>query len=186
MKKFLLFTFVLMPLCFVACSDETVIEPKQKSVVDFLELYQKDAEYMRHALKKYIINEDGVNDDGDNYWTIQQKNNKISPKILYGGDEVFVSFVMKNNICVSVSLFCSDSPYAFSWSIQHIQDKYGEGNDLSAYNSNYGRDWYKWLLDDGSEISYYAFESSSIIYREKAEMEDFSIKKLEQITKIAN
>lgn len=181
MKKFLLFAVVLMSLSFIACSDETVIDPKRESAVDFLELYEKDAEYVRHALKKYIIDENGIDENGENYWTIRQKNSKNSIYVICDGDEAFISFTMKNNICTRVSLLYHDTYHSIA--LRYIQDRYWEGNQLD-YN------WYNWSLDDGSIISYFGIQSYTYktlhIYREKEEIEYLPMKKLTQTIEFAN
>jgi hypothetical protein len=183
MKRFILFIMALMPILFVACNNEMAISPKNVSAVDFLELYDKDADYIRKSLAKYKLDEEGIDEDGNNYWTIRKS--KSSVLIPCDSYDVFVSLTMKNNKCVEVSLLYQDTYYSGS-ALQGITNRFGEGRKID-YDSNYK--WYEWHLSDNSHISYFGqkklFSESLLIYRECEDAPKAPAKKLQQARRIA-
>ena len=115
MKK-MYFYVVALVLLFASCEGkDSAINPKNVTAADFLELYDQDADYLRQNLKKYKLKEDGIDEDGNNYWTIS--NSKSSILISCDGYDVFVSLTMKNNKCVEVSLLwkCTSRHHKSIW-----------------------------------------------------------------------
>ena len=182
MKKNFFITTLLV-LLFASCeSNELAINPKNETAADFLELYNQDADYIRKALAKYTLDEEGIDEDGNNYWTIRQSKSNIC--ITCDGYDVFVSLTMKNNKCVEASLLYRNTDRC-GLALNGIKERFGEGKKID-FDSSY--QWYEWFLPDNSRISYFGHRTltseSLLIYREKDDSSNAPAKKLQRAKKI--
>ncbi len=179
-KLFFTFLVVGLSVSFISCEkeDPNGISKKDAKATDFLNLYGKSAKDVEASLVNFIVEKDNYDSDGNLYWVIKTKKDKL--RFVLDGDEVFVTVTFKNNSCIEASLLFDDI-ISNGATLAALKSAYGEGSKLDD-------NWYDWNLPDNSVVSYFGTKlisgkKSLLVYRKSAQRADAPQKAIEKVRK---